>query len=105
VTERPIVSEATTPDRIRVVIFADTWHDHILDPQVGHAEMAPHIDATLGYRSRGSMAAASAGRSLSGRAAQSRSRARRASGRTYRATCVRAGAPARDDMPRRRPSR
>ena len=46
-TERPIVGEATTPDRIRVVIFADTWHDHVLDPQVGHAEMAQHIDAVL----------------------------------------------------------
>jgi len=48
VTERPIVGEATTPDGIRVVIFADTWHDHILDPQVGHAEMGPHIAAVLG---------------------------------------------------------
>ena len=47
-TERPIVGEATTPDRIRVVIFADTWQDHILDPEVGHAEMAPHLDAVLG---------------------------------------------------------
>jgi len=28
VIERPIVGEATTPDGIRVVIFADVWRDH-----------------------------------------------------------------------------
>jgi hypothetical protein len=36
VSERPIVGEATTSDGIRVVIFADTWHEHILDPDAGH---------------------------------------------------------------------
>jgi hypothetical protein len=37
---------------LRRIIFADTWHDHILDPQVGHGEMAPHIDAVLGHLRR-----------------------------------------------------
>ena len=36
-----------TPSSLRRIIFADTWHDHILDPQVGRGEMAPHIDAVL----------------------------------------------------------
>ena len=45
--ERPIVAETATPDGIRVVLFADTWNDHILDPDVGHAELAPHLDAVL----------------------------------------------------------
>jgi len=47
VIDRPIVGEATTPDGIRVVIFVDTWRDHILDPHAGHAELAPHLDAVL----------------------------------------------------------
>jgi hypothetical protein len=46
-TERPILAEATTPNGIRVVVFADTWQDHIVDPESGHVEMAPHLDAVL----------------------------------------------------------
>ncbi len=30
-----------------MVLFEDTWRDHILDPEVGHAEMAPYLDALL----------------------------------------------------------
>jgi hypothetical protein len=47
VTERPILAEAMTPNGVRVVVFADTWQDHIVDPESGHLEMAPHLDAVL----------------------------------------------------------
>jgi integrase len=47
VIERSIVGEATTADGILVVVFANTWRDHILDPDAGHAELAPHLDAVL----------------------------------------------------------
>jgi hypothetical protein len=47
VTERPILAEATTPDGDRVVLFADTWRDHIIDPREGHGEMAAHFAAVL----------------------------------------------------------
>jgi hypothetical protein len=47
VNDRPVLAEATTPDGIRVVVFEDTWRHHILDPRVGHAEMAPYLDALL----------------------------------------------------------
>ena len=30
-----------------MVVFADTWQDHIVDPESGHLEMAPHLDAVL----------------------------------------------------------
>ena len=46
-TERPILAATMTPEGVRVVVFADTWHDHILGPEVGHAEMAPHLDAVV----------------------------------------------------------
>ena len=46
-SDRSVLAEATTPDGVRVVVFEDTWHDHILDPEVGHAEMAPYLDAVL----------------------------------------------------------
>ena len=46
-TERPILAEATTPNGVRVVLFSDTWQDHIVDPESGHLEMAPHLDAVL----------------------------------------------------------
>jgi hypothetical protein len=47
VSERPILAEATTPEGVRVVVFKDTWRDHIVDPEAGHLEMAPHLDAVL----------------------------------------------------------
>ena len=46
-TDRPILAHATTPDARRVVLFADTWHEHILDPRAGHRELATHLDAVL----------------------------------------------------------
>lgn len=30
-----------------VVLFADTWRDHILAPGRGHGEMAPHLEAVM----------------------------------------------------------
>jgi hypothetical protein len=47
VTDRPILTETTTPDATRVVLFADTWHEHILDPHSGHRELDTHLDAVL----------------------------------------------------------
>ena len=46
-SERQILAEATTPRGVRVVVFADTWHEHILDPREGHGEPAAHLDAVL----------------------------------------------------------
>jgi hypothetical protein len=43
VNDRPVLAEATTPDGVRVVLFEDTWRDHILDPEAGHAELAPYL--------------------------------------------------------------
>ena len=45
--DRPVLAEASTLDGVRVVLFEDTWRDHILDPEAGHAEMAPYLDALL----------------------------------------------------------
>jgi hypothetical protein len=42
-----VVAETTTPDATRVVLFTDTWHEHILDPREGHGELAAHLDAVL----------------------------------------------------------
>ena len=46
-SDRLVLAESSTPDGVRVVVFEDTWRDHILDPEVGHAEMAPYLDAVL----------------------------------------------------------
>lgn len=46
-TERRILAETTTPEEVRVVLFADTWHEHILDPREGHGELTAHLDAVL----------------------------------------------------------
>ena len=43
-TERPVVAEARTPDGVRVVVFRDTWYEHVLE---GHGELVPHLDAVL----------------------------------------------------------
>ena len=45
--DRPVLAEVTTPDGVRVVLFEDTWRDHILDPEAGHAELAPYLHALL----------------------------------------------------------
>jgi hypothetical protein len=45
--DRPILAETTTSYGMRVVLFADTWLLHILDPQNGHPELAPHLPAVL----------------------------------------------------------
>ena len=47
-TERRLLVEARTPDGVRVVLYEDTWHAHILEPRHGHAELAAHLDAVLG---------------------------------------------------------
>jgi hypothetical protein len=52
VNERPILAETTTPEEVRVDLFADTWHEHILDPREGHGELAAHLDAVLATVSR-----------------------------------------------------
>ena len=46
-TDRPILAETTMPDATRVVLFTDTWHQHILDPREGHGELATHLEAVL----------------------------------------------------------
>ena len=46
-TERPILAETTTPEGVRVVLFTDTWHEHILNPREGHGELGAHLDAVL----------------------------------------------------------
>ncbi|MBV9338867.1 MAG: hypothetical protein JO243_23510 [Solirubrobacterales bacterium] len=45
--QRPIAGEAVTREGVRVLVFADTWTDHILDPEAGHPELAPYLDAVL----------------------------------------------------------
>jgi len=47
VSERPILAEATTPEGKRVVLYEDTWREHILAPGEGHGELAVHLDAVL----------------------------------------------------------
>jgi hypothetical protein len=46
-SERRILAEAKTPEEIRVVLFADTWLKHVLNPHSGHAELELHLDAVL----------------------------------------------------------
>lgn len=41
---RRIHAQTTTPEGIPVVIYADTWHTHIL---ARHDEIEPHLDAVL----------------------------------------------------------
>lgn len=41
---RGVLAETATPEGVRVVLFADTWRDHIV---AGHGELAPHLDAAL----------------------------------------------------------
>lgn len=43
-----MLAEASTPDGVRVVLYEDTWHEHVLDSQTGHPELACHLDAVLG---------------------------------------------------------
>ncbi len=43
---RAVLAETGTPDGVRVVLFADTWQDHIV-ASAGHAELTPHLDAVL----------------------------------------------------------
>ncbi len=44
--QRPILAEVTTPEGIRVVLFADTWEEHILKGS-RHNELAAHLDGVL----------------------------------------------------------
>jgi hypothetical protein len=46
-SRRPILAEARTPDGVRVVLFEDTWLIHILNPDGGHAELEPYLQAVL----------------------------------------------------------
>jgi hypothetical protein len=46
-TERPILAEAVSPDGARVVLFEDTWLQHILNQHSGHAELEPYLKAIL----------------------------------------------------------
>lgn len=46
-SERPILAETETSDGRRVVLFEDTWRAHVLDPQEGHLELGPHLEAVL----------------------------------------------------------
>lgn len=43
---RPIHAETSTPEGVRVVLFEDTWQEHILEDG-GHDELATHLDAVL----------------------------------------------------------
>jgi hypothetical protein len=47
VTARRVLAEARTRDGTRVVLYEDTWHEHILAPREGHGELAAHLDAVL----------------------------------------------------------
>jgi hypothetical protein len=47
VTERPILTEINTPEGVRVVLFADTWLEHIIAPRTGHTELQSHLAAVL----------------------------------------------------------
>jgi hypothetical protein len=44
---RDIHAETRTPAGVRVVLFQDTWREHILDASEGHPEIEPHLDAVL----------------------------------------------------------
>ena len=46
-SDRLILAETTTPEGTRVVMFDDTWHDHILDPRDGHGELAAYLETVL----------------------------------------------------------
>ena len=44
---RTVLGETATRDGTRVVIYEDTWREHILDPRAGHAELRSHLKAVL----------------------------------------------------------
>jgi hypothetical protein len=46
VSDRAVLVEAITPDGRPVVIYHDTWLDHIIATG-GHPELAPHLEAVL----------------------------------------------------------
>ena len=47
-TERRVLAETTTSTGTRVVLYEDTWLEHILAPHEGHEELAAHLAAVLG---------------------------------------------------------
>lgn len=46
-SQREVLAEATTPEGAVVVLFADTWRDHILAPGRGHGELAPYLEPVM----------------------------------------------------------
>jgi hypothetical protein len=45
---REILAETATSDGVRVVLYEDTWTDHVLDPETGHTELREHLEQVLG---------------------------------------------------------
>ncbi|HVC85948.1 MAG TPA: hypothetical protein VNC40_00830 [Gaiellaceae bacterium] len=41
------LAETATPDGVRVVLYADTWREHVLDPRTGHGELRSHLDSVI----------------------------------------------------------
>jgi hypothetical protein len=48
VATRNILAEAKTPDGVRVVLFEDTWREHITEPGEGHPEIESYLGDVLG---------------------------------------------------------
>jgi hypothetical protein len=44
---RSIIGETTTPTGVCVVLFEDTWREHITGYREGHPEIEPHLDQVL----------------------------------------------------------
>jgi hypothetical protein len=44
---REILAETKTPTGVRVVLFEDTWREHITEPREGHPEIRPYVREML----------------------------------------------------------
>jgi len=47
VSDRIVLERTATPEGIPVVLFEDTWHEHVLDPRTGHVELRSHLDSVM----------------------------------------------------------
>jgi hypothetical protein len=47
VATRDLLAKTKTPEGVRVVLFTDTWREHITEPGEGHPEIGPYLKDVL----------------------------------------------------------
>ncbi len=46
-SDRAVLARTATPDGMAVVLYEDTWREHVLDPPTGHPELRSNLDAVM----------------------------------------------------------